>query len=306
MRILLIASLLMSLIATAHGDITVFDHDFTNATPGTLGMGGGLGTPTAGSITATGGFITANTNIVQRAYTTGNNGASNPITTIADGSFNDVGTPGGNIVTANLASAAAVTGTLGAGQTTQVDFSFAGFGNNNSTNFKYMHVVGLSTSGDEVFQLLWRSGNGSASRELYARELGEDNTTFAGGGFSSVDGTLALDDVSFSVNGTNTAARPSGVVNVSVTIDELGWNVTAAPSGGGSTSIPLSGLGIASGATDLASIQFFTSTNAILNNQNNGFYLDNISVVTDAKVIPEPTAAVVLLATGLIFGRRRR
>ncbi len=281
----------LAIVSEASGQTTVFSHDFENAIAGDLSGMGALGTPSAGSLLAPGGFISS----TRPAYTTGNNGDFNRITTINDGSFNDVGSPAGNFLTVNLSEPAAVTGVLAAGETTTIDFNLASFGSNNTTLFKYMHVIGRSSTGAEVFQILYRSGSGAATRQLFARELGQDNTTFTPddvvldntqlfGVFSAVDGTLVLENTSFNINSTNTDSAPSGQVVVNIVIDENGWNVSAAPSGGGSVTTPATGLGIASGATDLASIEFFTSLNDSLSPQNNGFWLDNIVVTTDQTV----------------------
>ena len=280
---------LMGAVSAASAQTTVvFSHDFENGTAGDLVSGGALGAPTAGTISAPGGFVSS----TRPAFTTGNNALFNRITTIDDGSFNDVGSPAGNYLMVNLSESAAVTGGLAAGETTTVDFSLASFGSNNTTLFKYMHVIGRSSSGEEVFQLLYRSGSGAGTRELFAREFGQDNTTFTPddvvldntpltGVFAGVDGTLVLDNVAFNISSTNTDSAPSGQIEVSVVIDENGWNVAAAPTGGGSTMTPATGLGIASGATDLASIEFFTSVNDSVSGQNNGFWVDNIVVATD-------------------------
>ena len=281
---------------------TVLDHDFENGTSGDLSVSADLGTPMAGTLSATGGFVS----VTRPAWTTGNNAPANSITALVDGSFNDVGPMDGNVLTATLSEPAAVGGELLAGETTTVSFSFASFGNSNQTGFKYTHITGLSSTGEEVFQLLWRAGSGAGSRQVYARELGQDNTTFVGstvvdpetgeettvGGFSSVDGTLVLSNVSFGINGTNTEIAPVGQIAVSVTFDGSGWGVAAAPTGGTSTETPATGLGIASGATDLASIVFSTSQNSIVNDQNNGVWVDNLLVQTDRTV--ESTDMTVL------------
>ena len=98
-------------------------------------------------------------------------------------------------------------------------------------------------------------------------------------------------------------------VSVSLVFDEFGWNASAAPTGGGSTQTPATGLGIASGATDLASIQFFSSQNQNNSGQNNGFHIDNLLVETDVKIsnaVPEPSSAVAILALAVAGGLRRR
>lgn len=279
--------LMLSSVSVTSAQTTVFDHDFQNSTPGDLAAAGALGDPVVGTLSTPGGFVST----TLPAYTTGNNGTFNAIVPVADGSFNDVGTPAGNFLTAELSEPAAVTSTLGAGQTTTVSFRFSGFGTSNQTAFKYAHFRGVSSTGQEVFQLLYRAGSGGASRQLFARELGEDNTTFVNdtnpaGAFSSVDGTLILGNISFTLSSINTDIAPSGQVTVSIVIDDAGWNVSAEPTGGQSASTPASGLGIASGATDLASIVFFTSHNQNVNGQNKGVWVDNIVVATDLTVEP--------------------
>jgi len=267
MKTILTACFFLVLFAApATSQETVFSHDFEIEPPGDAIDGdladiGMLGTPSAGTVSASGGFVSVN----RPAYTTGNNGASNGITAIDDGSFNDVGAPAGNFLTVNLDSAAAVTGALGAGQT-------------------YGHIRGLSATGLEVFQILWRSGSGAGTRELYARENGEDNTTFAAGVFASVDGTLVLDDVAFNINSVFSNSAPTNLLGVSITIDENGWNVTGTPDGGASVSTPATGLSIGSGATDLSSIVFFTSHNVVIDNENKGLWVDNVVVTTDLTV----------------------
>ena len=273
----------------------VFDYDFENATPGDLSGTGALGTPTVGTISAPGGFVSsevvfnpglANERTATQAYTTGNNGSFNAIVVETDQAFNDVGTPAGNFLTANLSAPAAVTGTLGAGLATTIDFNLGSFGGSGATPFKYIHIIGRSTEGAEVFQLLFRATGIVAIREFFARELGQDSTTFTNGGFSSLEGTEVLSSASNAFNSTNTESAPSFQLDVNVTFDENGWNVTALPQGGsfGPADPTVTGLGIASGATDLATIEFFTSHNASVNSQNKGFWLDNLVVATGVMV----------------------
>ena len=293
----------------ASAQTTVLEHDFENGTPGDLSAAADLGAPVAGTLTATGGFVST----TRPAWTTGTNGMNNLITTVPGGTFDDVGTPAGNYLTARLSQPAAVSGVLGAGETTTISFNLASFGTNNATSFKYTHIVGLSSTGDEVFQLLWRSGSTPFFREVYARELGQDNTTFVEqdvldpvtglpvldpitglpmtvGAFDSVDGTLVLSGVNFNINSTNNDAAPAGQVVVTVTIDDAGWGASATPTAGGTNvdstgETPATGLAIASGATDLASIVFFSSQNSINGGQNNGVWIDNLLVQTDQTVM---------------------
>ena len=96
------------------------------------------------------------------------------------------------------------------------------------------------------------------------------------------------------------------MLNVNITIDEFGWNASAIPNGGSHSNTPASGLGIASGATDLASIVFFSSQNAANGTQNNGLWIDNLVVNTDVEVIPEPSSAAVILGLAVFGGLRRR
>ncbi len=303
----LLFSYLMALIAAssqARAGV-VLDMNFEGATgsvPGNLSTTGMLGTPAIGTLSATGGFVSG----TRRAWTSGSNRDANNITTMPDGSFNDVGTPAGNVLLATLAAPAAITGALGPGQTTTVDFDLASFGNNNQNNFKYAHIIGLSSSGQEVFQILYRAGSGAGTRDAFAREFGEDNTTFAGGVLASVDGTQILDNSGNANNSTNTGARPTGVLGINITIDEFGWNASAIPNGGSSVNTPATGLGIASGATDLAEIIFFSSQNAANGTQNNGLWIDNLVVNTDLEIIPEPSSAAVILALAAFGGLRRR
>ena len=300
--------ILLASASTASAQTTVFSHDFENAMPGDLSAAGTLGTPSVGTLEAPSGFISA----TRQAYTSGNNVMFNSISTDSAGGFggtpgtinsiNDVGTPAGNFLTVNLSEPAAVTGVLGAGQTTTVDFNLASFGTNNSTIFKYVHIVGQSSAGAEVFHIVWRAGSNAAARQVFARELGQDNTEFVSVNpdvvrdgntldydFSSVEGTLLATGFNFNLNNTNTSVAPSGQVAVSVTIDENGWNASAgpAPNSGGATQTPATGLGIASGATDLASIVLFSSHND-LNAGNVGFWVDNIVVATDLTVEGTP------------------
>lgn len=283
----------------------VLEMDFeagTGAVAGDLTTSGILGTPTVGGLTATGGFISG----TRPAWTSGSNGAFNNITVNPNGSFNDVGTPAGNYLTATLLRPAAITGGLLPGQVTTVNFTMASFGTNNATAFKYSHILGLSSTGQEVFQLLYRAGNSLGVREAYAREFGQDNTTFSGGAFASVEGTKVVDDVQFFINSTNTDASPSGQHEVSVVIDSSGWGASFIPTGGGSTQTPATNLSIASGATDLASIVFFSSQNASVSSQNSGLWVDNLFVETPPVAIPEPSSAAVVLALAFAGSLRRR
>ena len=155
------------LTAPVHSQETVFDHDFENATSGDLAVDGSIGTPAVGTISAPGGFISDFIDPVEifngqgLTYTTTNNGASNEITIDGEGSFNDVGTPAGNVVTVQLSSPVAITGVLGAGQTTNVGFTLISFGVGNPTGFKYVHAIGRSSNGLEVFHTslaMWKRG----------------------------------------------------------------------------------------------------------------------------------------------------
>ncbi|MGJ8697656.1 MAG: PEP-CTERM sorting domain-containing protein [Verrucomicrobiaceae bacterium] len=278
------------------------DHDFANGTAGELGSGGAIGTPAAGTVDATGGFISDGGN---RGYTTGSNGSNNAITTVADGTFNSVGSPAGNYLTATLSSPAAITGELGIGQTTTVSFNVASFGTSNSTAFKYAHIVGLSSSGAEVFHIVWHSGSGSGTRRVFANEFGEDSTTFAAGAYAGQSGTKILDNVAFGISSTNTSTQPASI-GVSITIDNAGWGASAAPTGGSSTQTPASGLGIASGADNLASLVFFSSHNTSVNAQNKGLWVDNLLVDTDLVSVPEPSSALLSLIALMGFMRRKR
>ncbi len=292
-------SLVLAQGGTGGGPTTVLDHNFENGTPGDLSVSGEMGTPVAGTLSATGGFVST----TRPAWTSGNNGSANVVATIPDGSFNDLGPQAGNVLTATLSEPAAVSGVLQAGETTTISFNLASFGTNNPTFFKYAHVIGLSSTGDEVFQILWRCGSGPLTREVYARELGQDNTTFVGetvvdpvtgeqtivGSFDSLDGTLILSGVNFNISSTNVDSAPGGQVAVAITIDDAGWGAAAAPLSGGTNAnstgqTPATGLGIASGATDLESIVFFSSQNLVNGGQNNGVWIDNLLVQTDRTV----------------------
>jgi len=310
-KILAAASVvLLATVSVASAQTTVFEHDFENATAGDLSAAGTLGSPSVGTLNATGGFVS----MTRPAFTSGNNGQSNEIAIPGAGSFNDVGTPEGNYLTVNLSEPAAVTGVLGAGQTTTVDFSLGGFGTNNSTIFKHVHVIGKSSAGAEVFQILWRVGSNAGNRAVFARELGQDNTNFVAVSppvvrdgntidydFESNDGTTILEGFNFGLVSTNSDSSPGNTLSVSVTIDENGWNASATPTDGNFTETPASGLGIASGATDLASIDVFTSLHELNNaTGNNGFWIDNIVVATDLTVEPSPVAAGDLNTDGVV------
>ena len=147
-------------VKIASADVTLYDDNFQASTSGALSGSGMLAAPTVGTSFATGGFIGTGGN---RAYTTTSNGSTNNITTAAGSTFNDVGTAAGNFYTATLSSPADITGTLGTGATTSIDFEIASFGTNNQNNFKYTHVVGLSSTGDEVFSF---SGEPEVAAEL--------------------------------------------------------------------------------------------------------------------------------------------
>ena len=117
-----------------------------------------------------------------------------------------------------------------------------------------------------------------------------------------------MDNVSNANNSTNSGAAPTGQLGVSVVFDQNGWNASVVPNGGSSTQTPATGLGIASGATDLAQIIFFTSQNAANGAQNNGIWVDNLLVDSDVMIaaIPEPSSAVAILALAVAGGLRRR
>ncbi|MDP0490236.1 MAG: PEP-CTERM sorting domain-containing protein [Verrucomicrobiota bacterium JB023] len=272
---------------------TAFSYDFEAATPGNLSGTGSLGSPSVGTLNATGGFVSTG----NQAYATGNNGSNNPISTANNSTFNDVGTPAGNYITASLSEPL----NLAIGNPISVGFSLGSYGTNNPTQFKLVHAIGLSSTGDEVFHLTWRAGSGGSTRELYARTFGQDNTTFGASGYQSMDGTKILDNVQNGINSTNTSNRPGGMIDIDLSIDGLLWGASATPTAGTFASTPASDLAITSGASDLASIQFFSSHNSSVNNQNKGLWLDDITVTQ----IPEPSTAL-LGGMGLLALLRRR
>ncbi|BDS08133.1 hypothetical protein NT6N_31730 [Oceaniferula spumae] len=266
---------------------TYFDHDFQNGTNGPLSGAGALGTPAVGTIAASGGHVGEN------VYTSGNNGSNNAITTV-NGSFNDTGTPAGNFLTTTMSSAI----DLSAGAVS-VDFSLGIFGTNNANEFKLVHVIGYSSSNTEVFQITMRAGSGNGSRAVFARQTGEDDTEFAAGSFSSIEGTRILNGIDDSIISTDTTMAPDDLVDVSLTLNGSTWDASAA-SGSGDT--PATGLAIDGGATDLSYIQFFTSHNSSVNGQNKGVWVDNILVTQ----VPEPSSAALFGLGGIALILRRK
>ena len=85
-------------------------------------------------------------------------------------------------------------------------------------------------------------------------------------------------------------ATRQGFISFNVTINDTGWNASAINSRG--TFVvqeEATGLSIDSGAPDLASIEFFSSHNAIVTGQNKGFWLDSVLVTTDMTVEGTPS-----------------
>jgi hypothetical protein len=296
------ASGLALAVSPAQGAL-VFSHDFDNGTEGVVDAIGSFGTPSIGSFALEGspasyGSISTGSD---RAFTTANDANTRVTIAAADGPLNtpfeaSSGTSFGTQSATNRLYANFATSDITTGNGAVVNFDVGGYGSQNSGAFKALTVRGLSSGGDEVFEMWIGFGSTGATRFIYAREAADTTYLRTATGAGTPAGTLIYDNINGNWNSTNVASMPTGLNTLTVTL--LNGQVTYGSSGGDAGSTLTFGQN--SAATDIAQLEF-TSVNF---NQggNSGYWLDNVSV----NAIPEPTAALLGGLGMLALLRRRR
>ncbi len=297
-------SLLLAAVATspvAMAQIVIFDHDFENApTPGAAVTGvSDLGAPVAGSFSfsdAPVGGIGGNVNDGRFALAVGHNGnsdvasmtemVSNAVAFSAD-VFPDtqiIDAGGGDRVYADFAGNGAFTD----GESTTISFLTANFGTSNTGAMKYNFVRGLDANDNEIFELLFVSGSGGETREVFARGADDDSTTLSALNAGTPEGTKLVESVSFQLNGTNVAAgRPSGMFAASITLENGAVTYDLSVTGGdivttadnATTAFPVN-----SAATSIARLEFSSAWNLNVEGQNKGYWVDDIFADATAVV----------------------
>lgn len=224
---------------------------------------------------------------------------SSPVTRTADAGS-------GDRLFANFETAGGFTN----GESTNISFDLANFGNSNPFDFKYTFVRGLDSSGREVFEMLFIAGSSAKAREVYTRGADDDSTTLTASGpgagaTATPEGTKLIESTGFGVNGTNVAnGRPSGrwVVNIELADGKVNYDVGVSGGALGETAFNGTSFDINSDATSIARLEFSSVWRDTANGQNKGYWVDNIFATT---TIPAPSA-IAVLALGLVGARRRR
>lgn len=212
------------------------------------------------------------------------------------------------------------------GQTVNVGFDIGSFGTNNPASYKLMLITGLNANGDALFNLAYQAGSVAATRELYV----SDGSGGGQGAFISVTptsnntstiggATRVLDSSSSTFNSTAPANPPSTMLTINLELshseDQMLDLLTVSLGGNGSN------LGLTPEANDEFSLDYYPSNfgfgeynelvaldftavwDSRVNNENKGFWLDNISVTS----IPEPSSVILLASSILIvLGVRNR
>lgn len=225
---------------------------------------------------------------------------SSPVTRVADGGS-------GHLLFANFAQSGGFTN----GESTAISFGLASFGNSNEFGFKYNFVRGLDSDGKEVFELLFVAGSGGGIRDVFVRGADDDSTTLTAaepgpGETATPEGTKIVDSSQFAFNGTSVAnGRPGAQWDVSIVLENGQAVITVLPGGGDFTPTALNGTAfdINSDATSIASLEFSSVWRDTVNDQNKGYWVDDIFAET---VIPAPGGVSVLAVGGFVAMRRRR
>lgn len=198
-------------------------------------------------------------------------GTSYPVTVTEDA-------PGPNSIAlnANFAQAGGFTGT----NSTTISFDWGSYGNNSGANFKYAFVRGLDATGKEVFELLWYQGSTSNIVEILARSATDTQTTLPAGNQQPViQGTvIATNFDPTPPNGISATTAPAALIPVNILLTN--HQVTYTINGGAPTTLALN-----SSATNLSKLEFSEVWNqTLVDNQNAGFWLDNVSAVANTPV----------------------
>ncbi len=285
----------------AVGQVTLFDHDFANApSPGNaVNSVSDLGAPAAGSFSFSGSPVggIGSSNTTRRALAVSHrefgdvdnmtemvrNTVVFSVINFPDTQVADSG--GGDRVFADFATPGGFTG----GASTSISFRLANFGNSNTSAFKYSFVRGLDASDNEVFELLFVAGSSSGTREVFARGANDDETTLALNEndvlVGTPEGTKLVDSSSFNLNGTDVATgRPSGtwMANLTLANGVVTYDIGADGGVASTADNGVTGFPINSSATSIAKLEFSAVWDSLANEQNKGYWIDEILAETSS------------------------
>ncbi len=199
-------------------------------------------------------------------------------------------------VIANFSVAGGLTGT----DSTAISFDWGVFGTSNTGAFKHSYVRGLSSTGQEIFELLLVSGSSDGIRNIYARQAGDDDFTLTAANAGIPEGVQLISGLDNGVNSAVVATAPANLLGVAISL--ANGKVTYAFERGTASGAALTYDINTLGATDIAALEFSEVWNSAANLQNKGFWLDNVAVST----IPEPaTLGLIAAMGGSVFFIRR-
>jgi autotransporter-associated beta strand protein len=204
-------------------------------------------------------------------------GTTYPVTVAADA-------PGPNNIalSANFAQAGGFTGT----NSTAINFNWGSYGNNSTAYFKYAFVRGLDTTGNEVFELLWYQGSTSNIVQILARSATDTQTTLpAVNQQPQIQGTvIATNFDPTPPNSVSATTAPTGLIPVGILLTNN--QVTYTINGGTPATFALN-----SSATNISKLEFSEVWNqTLVDSQNAGFWLDNVSAVANVSVPVVPAS----------------
>jgi autotransporter-associated beta strand protein len=137
----------------------------------------------------------------------------------------------------------------------------------------------LDANGNEVFELLWYQGSTSAIAQILARSATQTQTTLpAGNQQPQIQGTVVDNNINAGgVNSASASTAPSALVPVNITLANN--QVTYVVDNGTPATFALN-----SNATNITKLEFCEVWNqTLVDTQNKGFWLDNVSVVSGAS-----------------------
>lgn len=198
-------------------------------------------------------------------------------------------------VIANFSVAGGLTGT----QSTAISFDWGIFGTSNIGAFKHSYVRGLSSTGQEIFELLLVAGSGDGTRNIYARQAGDDDFTLTAVNAGTPEGVQLISSLDNGINSTTTTA-PVNLLGVAISLanGKVTYGFERGTASGAALTYDIN----TSGATDIARLEFSEVWNSSVNTANKGFWLDDVNVTT----IPEPATLGLIAAMGgsVLFIRR--